>query len=51
MVEPQAQVLLETATLQLLATIVDIEYGKGPLPDNSYFERVTLELAIWPRQG
>lgn len=51
MVEPQAQVLLETATLQLLATIVDIEYGKSPLPDNSYFERVTLELAIWPRQG
>lgn len=51
MVEPQSQVLLETATLQLLATIVDIEYGKGPLPDNSYFERVTLELAIWPRQG
>jgi hypothetical protein len=50
-VEPQAQVLLETATLQLLATIVDIEYGKGPLPDSSYFERVTLELAIWPRQG
>ena len=51
LVEPQAQVLLETATLQLLATIVDIEYGKSPLPDSSYFERVTLELAIWPRQG
>lgn len=50
-VEPQAQVLLETATLQLLATVVDIEYGKGPLPDSSYFERMTLELAIWPRQG
>lgn len=51
LVEPQAQVLLETATLQLLATIVDIEYGKGALPDASFFERVTLELAIWPRQG
>jgi hypothetical protein len=50
-VEPQAQVLLETATLQLLATIVDLEYGHGPLPANSYFERITLELAIWPRQG
>lgn len=49
--EPQAQILLETATLQLLATIVDIEYGKGALPDGSYFDRVTLELAIWPRQG
>jgi hypothetical protein len=51
LIEPQAQVLLETATLQLLATVVDIEYGKGPQPDNSYFERVTLELAIWPRQA
>jgi hypothetical protein len=50
-VEPQAQVLLETATLQLLATVVDLEYGHGPLPTDSYFERITLELAIWPRQG
>lgn len=51
MVEPQAQILMETATLQLLATVVDLEYGKGPLPDDSYFERITLELAIWPKQG
>jgi hypothetical protein len=28
----------------LLATVVDLEYGKGPLPDESYFERITLEL-------
>ncbi|MDO8753222.1 MAG: hypothetical protein Q7J80_04945 [Anaerolineales bacterium] len=51
MVERQSQILLETATLQLLATVVDLEYGKGPLPPDSYFERITLELAIWPRQG
>lgn len=51
MVEQQGQVLLETATLQLLATVVDLEYGRGPLPGDSYFERITLELAIWPRQG
>jgi hypothetical protein len=51
LVEPQAQILLETATLQLLATVVDLEYGQGPLPEGSYFERITLELAIWPRQG
>ncbi|MCC7118859.1 MAG: hypothetical protein IT310_10070 [Anaerolineales bacterium] len=50
-VEPQGQILLETATLQLLATVVDLEYGKGPMPTNSYFERITLELAIWPRQA
>jgi hypothetical protein len=50
-VEPQAQILLETATLQLLATVVDLEYGKSTMPNNSYFERITLELAIWPRQA
>ena len=50
-VEPQAQVLLETATLQLLVTVVDLEYGNGAMPADSYFDRITLELAIWPRQG
>lgn len=50
-VEPQAQIMLETASLQLLATVVDLEYGKGPLPPDSYFERITLELAVWPRHA
>jgi len=48
-VKPQEQVLLETATLQLLATIVDMDYGTGAMPQKSYFDRITLELAIWPR--
>ena len=43
------QVLLETQTLQLLVTVVDLEYGMSALPPNSYYERITLELAIWPR--
>lgn len=50
-VKPQEQVLLETATLQLLATVVDMEYGAGAAPQKSYFERITLELAVWPRSG
>ena len=50
-VKPQEQVLLETATLQLLATVVDMEYGTGAMPQRSYFDRITLELAIWPRSG
>jgi hypothetical protein len=49
-IQPQGQVMLETATLQLLATVVDLEYGRGNLPPDSYFERITLELAIWPKQ-
>ena len=51
MLEPQAQIILETATLQLLVTVSDLEYGDGALPPNSYFERVTLELAVWPKEG
>jgi hypothetical protein len=50
-VEPQKQIMLETETLQLLATVVDLQYGDGAMPENSYFERVTLELAIWRKSG
>lgn len=50
-VKPQEQVLLETATLQLLTTVVDMEYGTGAMPPKSHFERITLELAVWPRSG
>lgn len=43
-------VRLKTETLQLLVTVGDLAYGSGPLPAKSYFDRATLELAIWPRQ-
>ncbi|MGE5251337.1 MAG: hypothetical protein ACM3QS_14115 [Bacteroidota bacterium] len=49
LVEPQKQIILETETLQLLATVVDLQYGDGPLPPDSYFDRLTLELAVWPK--
>ncbi|MGZ6347148.1 MAG: hypothetical protein ACXWNC_06225 [Anaerolineales bacterium] len=49
LVEPQKQVMLETETLQLLANIIDLQYGDGAMPDKSYFDRVTLELAIWQK--
>lgn len=45
--EPGKQILLETATLQLEARVVDMSYGEIPLPESSYFQRFTLELAIW----
>ena len=48
--EPGKQVLLETASLQLEARIVDMDYGEGAAPDQSYFQRLTLELAIWPKE-
>ena len=47
--EPGKQVLLETATLQLEARIIDMSYGEGAAPDLSFFERMTLELSVWPK--
>jgi hypothetical protein len=48
-IERGQRVTLETATLQMIATIADIEYGQGALPPESFFNRVTLELAIWQK--
>ena len=50
-IEPDEQIVLETAALQLLVTVTDLEYGVGALPPESYFERVILELAVWPKEG
>jgi hypothetical protein len=49
LVERGKQVVLETAALQLVATATDMEYGQGALPEDSYFERLTLEIAVWPK--
>ena len=49
MVERGKQVVLETAALQLVATVSDAEYGQGALPAESYFDRLTLEIAVWPK--
>ncbi len=43
--------VLETETLQMVARVVDMEYGDGALPENSYFERLTLELAVWRKEA
>ena len=36
-VEPGMRFVMETATLQLEAKVIDMVYARGPLPENSYF--------------
>ncbi len=48
--QPGATVTMETNTLRLQARIVDMQYGTGPLPPNSYFEKMTIELAAWRKE-
>jgi len=43
------EIVLETATLQLVARVVDMTYGKGALPDESFFEYVAVEMAVWAK--
>jgi len=47
--EAGREMILETATLRLQARVVDMSYGSGPLPPESFFERLTLELVAWPK--
>jgi hypothetical protein len=47
--EPGKLFELETATLRMEARIVDLAYGDLPLPSQSYFQRATVELAVYRR--
>jgi hypothetical protein len=49
--EAGGESVLETQTLRLIARVVDMGYGEGPLPDDSFFDRLLLELAVWPKQS
>lgn len=47
--EPGREMILETAALRLLARVVDMSYGGGALPPESFFERLTLEMTVWSK--
>jgi hypothetical protein len=47
---PGVETVLETETLQMVARVVDMQYGEGALPEESFFEKVTLELAVWSKK-
>jgi hypothetical protein len=44
-------IALETASLIINAEIVEMEYGSGTLPPQSFFERFTVELSAWAKEG
>ena len=42
--------MLETQTLRVRVRVVDLQYGEGGPAANSFFERLTVELAAWPKE-
>jgi hypothetical protein len=49
--EDGGEITLDTETLTLKARILELEYGTGQLPPNSFFKRIQLELGVWVRPG
>ncbi len=49
LLNPGVETILETETLQMVVRVMDMAYGEGALPDNSFFERVSLELTVWAK--
>jgi hypothetical protein len=49
LIKPGDVVAMDTATLTVTARVVDMAYGGGALPPNSHFERLTIELAAYPK--
>ncbi|GMQ78012.1 MAG: hypothetical protein BMS9Abin02_0506 [Anaerolineae bacterium] len=48
---PNETIVLETASLIVNAEITEMEYGSGTLPPQSFFERFTVELSAWAKEG
>jgi len=48
---PGGITLLETQTLTVQARIIDMAYGSGSLPTNSFFERMSIEISAWPKKA
>ncbi len=47
--EPGKRISLETATLRLEARVVTMNYGSGALPQDSFFDQMTLELQVFTK--
>lgn len=48
---PGETIVLETASLIVNAEITEMEYGTGTLPPQSFFDRFTVELSAWAKEG
>ncbi|MGB9672694.1 MAG: hypothetical protein ACPL3P_01010 [Anaerolineales bacterium] len=49
LVQPGTETVLESLTLQLVVRVVEMGYGDGALPPQSYFDHLILELAVWTK--
>jgi hypothetical protein len=46
---PGTDITLETQSLQMVVRVIDMAYGEGPLPPESFFDRLVFELSVWKK--
>jgi hypothetical protein len=51
MIKKGEVVTLTTQTLKVNARVIDLQYGSGNLPQNSFFQQAKIELAAWSVAG
>ncbi len=51
MIKKGEVVTLTTQTLKVNARVIDLQYGSGNLPQNSFFQQAKIELAAWSVGG
>jgi hypothetical protein len=49
--DPGVEFVLTTNNLRVIGRVMDMGYGEGPLPEESFFERLSVELSVWPNDG
>ena len=49
MASPGSKMVLDTASLYVTARVVDMQYGSGALPQNSFISQLTIELEAWKK--
>lgn len=49
--EPGKEFSLTTNNLVVICRVMDMGYGEGPLPEESFFDRLSIELSVWPNNG
>lgn len=49
--DPGVEFVLTTNNLRVIGRVMDMGYGEGPLPEESFFERLSIELSVWPNDG
>ncbi len=49
--QPGVPFMLETTSLQVRVDVTELVYGEGDMPPNSYFSKLTIELAAMAQSG